>query len=163
MMENQLEKYFERLTEISREKRKKLEDILSITKAQSEEIEKDGIESLQKLLDDKQKKIEEIDKNDEDFDVYYKRIKQKYKIGSLENLNVSNVKEAKELQEVTGEIKKILEEICELEKQNSEKVKEALSSLSGEIRKINQGKKVSNVYSSDSAKNTASYFIDQKK
>lgn len=163
-MENQqIEKYIEKLVEISREKQKKLEDILFLTRAQSKAIEEDGIENLGKLLDDKQKKINEINKSDEEFYMYYEKIKEKYSVESLENLEISDIKDVKELQEVIGSIKKILQEISGLEKENNEKVKEILEDLSGKIKKINQGKKASNVYSPDSGTNAVSFFIDKKK
>ncbi|MDQ2085088.1 flagellar export chaperone FlgN [Herbivorax sp. ANBcel31] len=162
-MDNQLKKYLRRLTEISKEKQRKVKDILYLTKAQAELIEKEGVEGLEKLLDDKQKKIEEINKNDEDFRACYKKIKQEFKIESLDNLETSNVKEAEELQKLTGEIKGILQEIGEVEKQNSEKIKDILGGLGGKIKKINQGRKANNVYSQGSDKRASSYFIDQKK
>ena len=127
------------------------------------QILNEDLEYIFKSLNDKQKKIEEINKKDEDFDACYKKIKQKYGIENLEDLNTLNMKEARKLQEVVDEIRKILREIYELEKKNGEKVKEILSNLSGEIKKINQGKKVSNVYGSDFESSASSYFIDQKK
>ena len=80
-MENQqIEKHFEKLVEVSREKQIKLEELLFLTNAQSKAIEEEGIENIEKLLNDKQKKIEEINKNDEEFYVYYEKIKEMYSI-----------------------------------------------------------------------------------
>lgn len=158
-MENQqTENYIERLIEISVEKQKKLEDILTLTRAQAKAIEEEGIESLGKLLDDKQKIIDEINKNDEEFYAYYEKIKEKYGVKSLENLETLNTKNTRGLQEVISSIKKTLQEISRLEKENNKKVKETLEDLSSKIRKINQGKKASNVYSRDSETNAVSYL-----
>lgn len=56
-MENQqIEKHFEKLVEVSREKQIKLEELLFLTNAQSKAIEEEGIENIEKLLNDKQKK-----------------------------------------------------------------------------------------------------------
>lgn len=163
-MENQqIEKHFEKLVEVSREKQIKLEELLFLTNAQSKAIEEEGIENIEKLLNDKQKKIEEINKNDEEFYVYYEKIKEMYSIKNIKNLEASNIKGVRELQEVIGNIKKTIQQISELEKENNEKVKKILKDLGEKIRKINQGKKASNVYSSDSETNSVSYFIDQKK
>lgn len=83
-MENQqIEKHFEKLVEVSREKQIKLEELLFLTNAQSKAIEEEGIENIEKLLNDKQKKIEEINKNDEEFYVYYEKIKEMYSIKNI--------------------------------------------------------------------------------
>ena len=83
-MENQqIEKHFEKLVEVSREKQIKLEELLFLTNAQSKAIEEEGIENIEKLLNDKQKKIEEINKNDEEFYVYYEKIKEMIRIKNI--------------------------------------------------------------------------------
>lgn len=162
-MDGTPERYIERLTEISNKKYKSLQDMFLLTMAQSEAINEDGLEGLQKLLDDKQSKIEEINKADEDFNVYYTRLKQTMGINSLAEINTPGIKGVKELQQLIGQIMDLLKEISEIEKQNSDKAKNLLNGLGSKIKEISQGKKVSSAYNSSPAAIPPSYFIDKKK
>jgi hypothetical protein len=161
-MDTSPEKYMDRLIEISNKKQELLQNILALTKAQAGTINEDGIESLQKLIDEKQLVIDAINKLDEEFGVYFQRLKTTLKVTSLDQLNVSGIKGTKELKEVTEKIVKLITEISEIEKQNSEKGKKLLNQLGGEIRKINQGKKTNSAYSPPPM-SIPSYFIDKKK
>ncbi len=161
-MDTSSEKYISRLIEILKKKHVLLRAILSLTQAQSSEINEDSIEKLQKLIDDKQHVIDDINKLDEEFEVYFARLKISLKINSLEELDASGIEGARHLKEVTAGILKLITEISEIEKANNDKSKELLGKLGGEIKKINQGMKVNSAYSSTPV-NTASYFIDKKK
>ena len=156
------EMHIERLNEILRKKKILLQDILVLTKNQSQTITEDGIESLQKLISDKQLKIDEIDKLDDEFSVYFHRLKTVLNVSSLDELSVSGVAGAKQLRGLTKDILKLIADISEIEKQNNRNSKELLGQLGSEIKKINQGKKVNNAYIPNMP-NTVSYFIDKKK
>lgn len=157
------ERYIERLIEISRKKHSCLQDMVLLTMAQSEAINEDGLEGLQKLIDDKQKKIEDINKIDEDFNVYFTRLKQQFKINSLSELKAPNIKGVKELQQLIKQIMDLLNEINAIEKQNSDKARKLLDNLGSQIKRINEGKRVSSAYSTDPSSRPPSYFIDKKK
>lgn len=156
------EKYIGRLTELSSKKYKLLQEILALTRAQSQTITEEGVESLGRLIGDKQVKIDEINKLDEDFNVYFQRLKRELKVSSLEEMNVPGVAGTKELQESIRQIMSLIGEICTIEKENNDRAKELLNSLGTEIKKINQGKKVSSTYIPRPL-NIPSYFIDKKK
>lgn len=156
------EKYMERLVEILLNKQGLLQEILILTETQAQSIHEDGIDNLHKLIDEKQLKIEAIDKLDDEFNVYFQRLKTTLNISSLSQLDASIIPGAKQLKEVTGEILKLITSIGDIEKQNNKKGDELLSHLGGEIKKINQGKKVNTGYTPGKP-NIASYFIDKKK
>jgi hypothetical protein len=161
-MELSVEKYIERLIEASQKKYEHLEDILTITKVQSETISEDNIDVLQKLISDKQLKIDNIDKLDEEFNVYFQRMKAQLKIKNLDELDNPSIKGLKELKEQIATIMKLLTKISELEKDNNHKAKSLLDSLGNDIKKINQMKRVNNVYKPTKNQNQ-SYYIDKKK
>jgi len=161
-LNNSPEKYIERLIDILKKKHVLLRSILSLTQAQSSQINEDSIEELQKLIDEKQHVIDDINKLDEEFSVYFVRLKTTLKINSLDELNAAEVEGTRHLKEITAGIINLITEISEIEKTNDDKSKEVLGKLGGEIKKINQGLKVNSTYSPRPA-NTASYFIDKKK
>lgn len=157
------EEYIQRLTEISAKKYKLMEDMLSITKAQSETMNEDGIEELERLVALKQVKINEIDKLDEQFSVYFLRLKQELKVKSLEEINNAGIPGIKELQRGTGNILLLIKEIKKVEAQNNINAKKLLDRFGGEVRKINQSKVVNRAYNEPPAVQAPSYFIDKKK
>lgn len=161
-MEASIEKYIDRLIGILSKKKGLLEDILSLTEAQTNAISEDSIDVLDNLIDHKQLKIYDINKLDEEFEVYFSRLKSTQRISSLNELDMTAIAGAKELKAITAEIVQIISNISSLEKQNSKKSNELLGQLGGEIKKINQNIKVNNVYSPNQAK-APSYFIDKKK
>jgi hypothetical protein len=161
-MELSLEEYIERLFEASQKKYENLQDILAITKVQSETISEDNIDVLQKLISDKQLKIDNIDKLDEEFNVYFQRMKAQLKIKNLDELENPSIKGLKELKEQIAAIMKLLTKISELERDNNHKAKSLLDSLGNEIKKINQMKRVNNVYK-PTKNQYQSYYIDKKK
>lgn len=156
------EKYIERLIDLLKKKHVLLRSILSLTQAQVSQINEESIDKLQKLIDEKQHVIDDINSLDDEFNVYFTRLKSTLKINSLDELNAEELEGAKVLKEVTAGIISLIKEISELEKTNNEKSKELLGTLSGEIKKLNQGKKVNTGYVSKPF-NSASYFIDKKK
>ncbi len=156
------EKYVERMLQISTKKYGLLKEIQEITRRQEEVITEETTERLNEFLDEKQKRIEDIDKLDEEFKVYYERLKFEMKVKSLEELQASSIKGVKELQLCISGILHLVDEISQLEKKNSEKANRLLEDLSQEIKKLNQGKKVNSLYSSTNPQPSA-YFIDKKK
>lgn len=161
-MDTSPEKYIDRLIDILKKKQVLLGDILSLSQAQSSTINEDSIEKLQKLIDKKQTVIDDINALDDEFKVYFNRLKTSQKISSLDELDASGVNGAKELKALTGDIMKLITSIAEIEKSNSEKSQALLNQLGGEIKKINQGKRINNAYTPVQPK-PPSYFIDKKK
>lgn len=161
-MDTSLEKYIGRLAGILQKKKALLQDILKLTEAQTDVINEEGIHELQKLIDQKQLKIDDIGKLDEEFEVYFSRLKTSHKVDSLDELDMSGISGAKELKALTSEVLHIITCISGIEKQNSDKSNALLGFLGGELKKINQSKKVNKAYTPVQIK-TPSYFIDKKK
>lgn len=161
-MDSSYGKYVSRLSEISRKKYGYLQDMLSLTQKQTETIVEDGIENLQKSIDEKQRIIDAIDKFDEEFNVYFQRLKSILNVTSLADVAASKFEEAAELKDITGKILAIIKEIGDLEKQNNTKAKKLYEGFGEEIRKINAGKRMSSSYAPKKV-NSPSFFIDKKK
>ena len=161
------EKYIERLNELLQKKKALLLDILTLTQAQTEAITEEGLDGLNKLIDDKQAIIDGINKLDEEFGTYYQRLKSTLGITRLDQLDAAKLEGgasdgAKQLKSLTAEILDVVRDISEIEKVNSQKSNKLLGQFGNEIKKINQGKKANNAYKSGAA-SAPSYFIDKKK
>ncbi len=156
------EEYISRLRENLTKKHRLLEEILELTRRQADSIIEDSIDNLGKLIDDKQIRIDAINKLDEDFNVYFQRLKRELKVNSLDELGKAGIKGAPELKAATAGILKLVGEISSMEKSNSDNARKLLKNLGDEVRKINQGKKVSSVYTPPPA-NIPSYYFDKKK
>lgn len=156
------EEYISRLTEVSNKKLVLLKDLLSLTQAQSGTINENQILELQELVDKKKAGIEKIDKLDEEFRVYFQRLKQTLQVKSLDEIDGKKISGVKELQEVIGNIMKLLKGITVIDSENSEKANDLLNSLSGEMKKISQTKKLGSAYTMPVSA-PPSYFIDKKK
>lgn len=161
------EKYIERLNELLQKKMSKLQEILALTGKQTDAITEDGLDRLNKLIEEKQRKIDDIDQLDEEFETYYERLKSILGISRLDQLDALKPEDraaagAKQLKGLTAEILEIMRSISEIEQVNQQKSKSLLGGFSNEIRRINQGKMANNAYRYGPA-SAPSYFLDKKK
>lgn len=159
--------YIERINELLNKKLSLLKDIWAITQKQTDTIQEDRLDELGALIDEKQKKIDLIEKIDEEFGVYFERMKSAFGISRLDQLDVSKLENsaqggARSLKSLTSEVMGVIKEISEVEKTNSNKSKELLNEFGNQIRNINSGKKVNNAYRPASYE-VPSYFLDKKK
>ncbi len=161
-MDSTHEKYMDRLNGLLQKKRGLLQEILDLTRLQTAAVDGEDLEKLQKLIEDKQTKIDAVDKLDEEFNVYFQRLKSTLKVKSLSELDASGMPGASQLKETTAGILKLITAIGDIEKVNGEKSKRLLDSFGSEIKKLNQGKRVNSVYAPPPLK-PPSYFIDKKK
>jgi len=156
------EKYMERLAGLLDKKQGLLQEILDLTGRQTGAVEGEDLEKLQKLIEDKQARIDAIDRLDEEFNVYFQRMKSALKVKSLAGLDASGTPGAARLKEATAGILKLISAISDIEKVNNEKSKKLLDSMGSEIKKLNQGRRVNSAYAPAPFK-PPSYFIDKKK
>jgi len=156
------EVYVQRLIEISGRKLILLQDIYALIGAQSKSIAEEGMDALEKLLADSQMKMGAIDKLDEEFNIYFLRLKHELKISSLDELKGSKISGITELQTLIKQIVSLTGDIREIETQNNERARRLLNTFGDDIKKLNQGKKINLAYTPGSTK-TPSYFIDKKK
>jgi hypothetical protein len=161
-MDTSVGKYFDRMTEILRKKELLLKDMLYLTESQTDAIQSEALDTLRKLIDKKQQKIDAINKLDDEFNIYFERLKAASNVKKLEDLDASKFIGAKGLKEATAGILAVAGRISETEKLNSQKSAELKKKLGEQISRINQSKKVNNAYNPESY-NTPSYFLDRKK
>jgi hypothetical protein len=154
---------FDRMIELLGRKKELLGDMLELTKAQTDVIAAGTLDKLEQLVHEKQLKIDEIDKLDADFGVYFESLKSAFNINRLSELDVHADPRAKQLKHITSEVIELIGEISSIEKVNSEKSKKLLEELGSQIKKVNQGKKINNAYSKQPADVSSSFFLDQKK
>lgn len=154
---------FDRMIELLKRKKQLLCDMFDLTKAQTDVITAGTLDKLQELIDDKQQKINEIDKLDTDFSMYFESLKIAFGINKLNELDAASHPQAKQLKQITSEVVGLVGEISRVEKVNSEKSKKLLDELGSQIKKVNQGRKINNAYNKTNSANPSSFFMDQKK
>lgn len=153
----------QRVIEASNKKYSCLQELILLTREQTEAISEESMDGLEKLIGKKQVKIDEINKVDQDFGVYVDLLKQKLGVSKLDEIKSPGLKGLKELKQITGQIMELLNEINALEKQNNEKAKSVLDDLGAKIRQIREGKKLNNVYNTGAGIIPPAYFVDKKK
>jgi tRNA U55 pseudouridine synthase TruB len=157
------EQYIQKLINVSDKKLNIIREILDITRLQSEIINEDSADKLNKLIDLKQQKIDLIGELDEAFEVYYGRLKSVLGVQSLEEINMVQFNGAVELKQTITDITNAVRQIQVLEMENKNKVQAVLDDLASEIRKVKRHKMVNNGYNVAAKLDTPSYFIDKKK
>ncbi|MGE5613321.1 MAG: flagellar protein FlgN [Bacillota bacterium] len=150
------------MIEILERKKMLLGEMMTLTEAQASAINADTLDRLQELVEEKQRRIDEIDKLDEEFEIYLDRLKKAYGIKRLDDPDAPAFPQAEKLKEVTGEILSLVSRISEAEKANNVKCRELLEQLGSQIKKINQGKKINNAYNTPPP-GVSSFFVDKKR
>ncbi|NLL06177.1 MAG: flagellar protein FlgN [Clostridiaceae bacterium] len=153
----------QKVIEASNKKYSCLQQLIVLTRAQTEVISEESMDGLEKLIGEKQVRIDEINKVDEDFGMYVDLLKQKLGVSRLDEIENSSLKGLKELKQITGQIMELLNEINVLEKNNNKKAKDLLDDLGAQIRQIREGKKLNNLYNTGSGTIPPAYFVDKKK
>lgn len=84
--------YFKRLIENSREKYILITEILRLTNAQKEVLNEEGMETLESYINEKQIILDKLTTLDDEFQVYFKRLKTTLGVKSLEELDENFLK-----------------------------------------------------------------------
>ncbi|HHW01027.1 MAG TPA: flagellar protein FlgN [Clostridiaceae bacterium] len=159
----QPEEYIKRMTELSQKKYALLKEMLLFTKSQTAAIADENMKNLERLIQNKQERIEGIDKLDDEFKSCFMQLKQALNVDKLDEIKDMKISGVKELQDVIGQITEILKEISEIEKKNSDEIKKKMAATAVEIKKINQSKTINSAYKSSPQSMVPSYFIDKKR
>lgn len=157
------EEYVENLNRCLIYKKSLLLEILQITREQTSSIDQNDYDKLGCLVGNKQEKIDEVNKLDEEFENYFKDLKLLLGIQSFENRGLFNITGMRELKNMVGEINTVLKDIQELELENNKKIKIAYNEVKDQIKNINSNKNLTNAYLTTGATESVSYFIDKKK
>ncbi|NSW90485.1 MAG: flagellar protein FlgN [Firmicutes bacterium] len=156
------EEYIKEMIEILWKKYALLRDILDLTSSQTNAITNEELEILEKLVQEKQTRIDSIEPLDKRFSALFLELKEKLKIKSIEQLGNRNLHGARDLKEVTSKVLEIIAEIGVIEKQNNEIMLKLMDKSKKQIKNIIHGRKALSAYTSSSL-NSLSYYIDKKK
>lgn len=149
-----------KMIELSIEKKKKLNEILNLTKEQTRLIVDDNLDEMEKLLQNKQKHMEDIDRLDIEFLKLYGELKKSEGIESISNIDLKKYSNLKDLKNQVKSINSVLDKISELDKKNTEKMKKNLKDVQKNIKNVRDGKKAYKGYNADQ---NPSIMIDEKK
>lgn len=154
--------YIQRLNEISIKKSALIEELRLFTQNQNEAIRTGRYDDLERLLDDRKLRMDAVDKLDEQFLVYFSRLKSILSIGSLEELPRYNLPGTAELKSSVIKISECLKEIKIVEDENISLIKGELSETKNNIDRSNTFKRVSGAYYPEKNE-VPSYYFDKKK
>ena len=144
------------------EKKEYLSEILLLTTKQVSALEEANWMSFKACLLIS-KKIDEINRGDEDFSMCFTGLKRVLGIKNLDDPKVVQIEGIGELKKLTSQIMGLLGEIGEKEKQNIAKSQGLLKEFGSGVKKINEGRKASIAYSPDISNDSQAYYIDKRK
>jgi len=156
------EEYIQRLTDISSQKLVLLDEILLFTKSQNEVIKEKKFDEIDQLLGERQKRIDAVDKLDEQFVVYSTRLKELLSLKSFEELPRYNLPGTVELKSVVDRISQCLIKIKEIDGENTALVEAELKTVKGQIKTANEYKRITGAYYPNQ-NSGRSVFFDKKK
>ncbi|MBS4535775.1 flagellar export chaperone FlgN [Clostridium sp. D2Q-14] len=149
-----------KLIQILENKNILLDDFYRLTIAQKKLIKAMDIEKLNRLINNKEKVIGKVDNLDNKFLKIFNNIKEKYQVTDLMELNVEKMYLLR-LKEVTNKCNDKMMKIVDLDKSNSEDMKNKFNYVKTKLREVKRGKTTTNKYY-NKAPNTEGYFIDSK-
>ncbi len=150
----------DKLITIVKEKNQLLSRMYSITKIQVAEIEKENIESLNEIMDEKDKIIKKVDQLDISFLTIFSKIKKDNNVEDIYELSTEEYPNLKELKDAVKEVSSQLVAISLLDEKNHQNIKKALEQTKLELRRLKKGKKA---YKGYNAPITNNILIDEKK
>lgn len=156
------EEYIQRLTDISSKKMALLDEILLFTKSQNEVIKGQRFDEMDQLLKERQKRMDAVDKLDEQFVVYSTRLKEVLSLNSFEELPKHNLPGTAELKRVVDSISQSIKKTKEIDDENTALIKDEMKVTQGQIKNANNHKRVTGAYYPNQ-NSGQSYFFDKKK
>lgn len=148
------------LISLSREKNQLINEMYNFTKVQKEEIKKEDMDNLNKILDNKDNLIKEINKLDRTFLTIFSQIKKDENIENIDELDVQLYPNLKELKDIVTEISSTLVAISLLDEENNNNIKKKIEETKMELRKVKDGQRA---YKGYNVPMTGSILIDEKK
>jgi rubrerythrin len=151
-----------RLLEIAEAKKQHMQQILELTRKQSEVLSAQQVDKLLAYIQDKQEHIDAIKALDEEFSDIFEEIKEKVRSGSFKDDNPEGYDLYVMLRASISEIKDMVEAVCALETQNQNRVREVIQDVKARISNINRGKRGYSAYKQQMPQ-ADGVFIDQRK
>lgn len=137
-------------------------ELLLITKAQQEDIQKNAAENMLALVEKKQSFIDKIDGLDKAFQMQFEQLKSELNIDNLDKMDILKYPDLKILRENVGAIMSLAGDITKLEKENDIQINVLYDLLKKELKRINIGKQSMKAYEPQTV-NTDGVYIDKKK
>ena len=153
----------ENLIKLLEEKKIYYSKINSITNSQEIAIKEGNHELLEKLVNDKQEAIDNLNSNDYKFLDNFNEIKNILNVDDISKVSSEKYPKLKRIKELVIEIKKLGNEIYKTDNMNKLELNKEMEELRGEIEEITSRKKVSSAYSNVYKQNESSYYFDRKK
>lgn len=157
------EQYIQKLIELSEKKLDGLNEILNLTKRLSKIINEDYADKINRLIKLKQQQISLIDKLNNEYEVYYSKLKSLLGVQSIDEVAITQFKGITELKKNITAINDTIKQIQSLDTENKNKAEEIVDNLAGRIRRLKQHKMVNNGYNIAAKLPRPSYFFDKKK
>lgn len=152
----------QKMNELSLKKLNIVKEILLFTHSEKDAITAGRWEELEHLVNEKQTRMNVVDRLDEQFLAYSEGLKSSLSLSSLEDLSKHKLPGVKELKEVVSQIHQVIGEIMSLEDENIALVKAELKDTNVKIKQAEGFKRVRAAYNPVNT-NTPSYFFDTKK
>lgn len=165
MNSDSAQKYLTKLIEITRQKLSVLDEVLELCRAQQKMILEDRIDDLEASVEQKQSFIDRIKLLDEQYEVYFKRMKFELKIKAMEELAQKNLCRdlIADLKAYTGKVLDAVSSITEFERKNQSSIEQFMQEIKKDLNVISNNKKIGNAYMPSNTAGQSSYFIDSKK
>lgn len=155
--------YDNQLIQLLAKKKEYLIKMLELTKLQTIAIEDKIDDKLNQYIDDKQQFIDRINVLDDEFAKRFDTLKKEMGVESLEQVVTSYPTHYQELKIITQEVKKLIEDIFMLEKENSVKLKQRFDDIKGKLKQVSGGKKMVSAYEGKNRGTANGAFFDNKK
>lgn len=161
-MSGDINSYIGRLQALLEQKKEALEAINKLTMAQQADIEKNQGENLSNFIDEKQLEIEKIQVIDEDFENTFEIFKSQLKIKTLDDIDIKDYPQFRDVKKVISEIMDLAKNIMELELKNKDRVSDIIEDLKKELKTVRLGQKSIKAYEKPNI-NIGGVYIDRKK
>lgn len=150
----------DKLISLSKEKNQLINEMYGFTKAQKQEIEKEDINKLNTLLDEKDILIKKINQIDIEFLNIFSQIKKEEKVENIYDLDVKKHPNLKDLKDIVTEISSTLMAISLLDEENNKNMKKRIEQTKLELKRVKEGQRA---YKKYNVPMTDSILIDEKK
>ncbi len=150
----------DKLISLSKEKNQLINEMYGFTKAQKQEIEKEDINKLNTLLDEKDILIKKINQIDIEFLNIFSQIKKEEKVENIYDLDVKKYPNLKDLKDIVTEISSTLMAISLLDEENNKNMKKRIEQTKLELKRVKEGQRA---YKKYNVPMTDSILIDEKK
>ena len=150
----------DKLISLSKEKNQLINEMYGFTKAQKQEIEKEDINKLNTLLDEKDILIKKINQIDIEFLNIFSQIKKEEKVENIYDLDVKKYPNLKDLKKIVTEISSTLMAISLLDEENNKNMKKRIEKIKLQLKRVKEGQRA---YKKYNVPMTESILIDEKK